>query len=85
VLGDDHPRTLVTAYYLAVDLSNLGEHATARAILKDNLARRRRVLGDDQLDTLRSANNITAALPNLVKHIAPPCTEGAPSPEGLSE
>ena len=44
------------------DLANLGEHQAARDLDEDTLARRRRVLGADHPDTLRSASNLAADL-----------------------
>ena len=39
VLGDDHPDTLTSANNLAADLRALGEHAAARELDEDTLAR----------------------------------------------
>jgi FPC/CPF motif-containing protein YcgG len=47
---------LTSAYILAAQLSELGEHQAARELAEDTLARRRRVLGDDHPDTGASAS-----------------------------
>jgi hypothetical protein len=39
------------------------DHQTACALAIDTLARRRRVLGDDHLDAITSADNVAAGLP----------------------
>lgn len=46
----------------------LGEYEQALELDEDTLARRRRVLGDDHPDTLRSANNVAIDLSNLSQH-----------------
>ena len=62
VLGEDHPRTLVSASRLALDLHALGQYEQARQLQQDTLTRRRRVLGDDHPRTLASASNLAADL-----------------------
>ena len=47
--------TLESADNLAIDLRALGEHEQARTLDADTLIRRRRVLGNDHPDTLRTA------------------------------
>jgi len=71
VRGDDHPETLTSASRLAADLRELGEYQQARALDKDTLARRRRVLGEDHPDTLTSATNLAADLRALGEHEQP--------------
>ena len=44
------------------DLRDLGEVQAARDLDQDTLDRRRRLLGDDHPDTLRSASNLAADL-----------------------
>jgi hypothetical protein len=46
----------------------LGEYEAARALDEDALARFRRVLGEDDPDTLQSASRLAADLSNLGKH-----------------
>jgi hypothetical protein len=46
---------LESADNLAIDLRALGEHDEARILTEDTLSRRRRILGDDHPDTLRTA------------------------------
>ncbi|MGW1803514.1 FxSxx-COOH system tetratricopeptide repeat protein, partial [Streptomyces sp. NPDC002078] len=67
-LGQDHPDTLTGAQFLGHATADLGEHAEARRIIEDTLARRRRTLGDDHPDTLRSANDLASALNSLGEH-----------------
>jgi len=43
-------------------LAGGGEHRKACALSEDTLTRARRVLGEDQPDTLKSAVNLAAAL-----------------------
>ena len=66
--GDDYPDTLTSAVNLAIRLGELGEHAQARALDEDTLARRRRVLGEDHPDTLHSTNNLAIRLAALGEH-----------------
>ena len=47
--------------------SELGEHEQARALAEDTLTRRR-VLGEDHPDTLRSAGNLAIWLAELGEH-----------------
>jgi Tetratricopeptide repeat len=44
----------VSAHNLGEVLRALGEHEQARTLIEDTLTRRRRVLGDDHPDTLRT-------------------------------
>ncbi|MFN2494663.1 MAG: FxSxx-COOH system tetratricopeptide repeat protein [Pseudonocardiaceae bacterium] len=62
VLGEDHPQTLRSASYLALDLLGLGEYERARDLDKDTFTRFRRVLGEDHPDTLRSASLLALVL-----------------------
>jgi len=71
VRGDAPPETLPSASRLAADLRELGEYQQARALDKDTLARRRRVLGEDHPDTLTSATNLAADLRALGEHEQP--------------
>ncbi len=64
-LGDDHEHSLAAGTYLAWALSAMGLHAQARELNQDTLDRRRRVLGDDDPDTLRSAGNLATYLRQL--------------------
>jgi tetratricopeptide (TPR) repeat protein len=76
--GNDHPDTLASAHSLAVDLRRLSEASNlpipqrrrveaqaARDLDADTLARRRRILGDDHPDTLRTANGLAVDLLKL--------------------
>ncbi|MCX5559309.1 FxSxx-COOH system tetratricopeptide repeat protein [Streptomyces sp. NBC_00038] len=67
-LGQDHPDALTAAQFLGHATADLGEHAEARRIIEETLARRHRTLGDDHPDTLQSANDLTVALHNLGEH-----------------
>jgi hypothetical protein len=53
IYGPDHEHTLLTANSVALDLRLQGEFQSARELDEDNLARRRRVLGEDT-STMRS-------------------------------
>ena len=53
-LGPDHADTLAAATELALAYRDCGYPAESRALVEDTLARRRRVLGEDHPDTLRS-------------------------------
>jgi hypothetical protein len=53
---------LRSASNLAADLRELGEVQAARDLDQDTLERRRRVLGRDHPDTLRSVYNLAAEL-----------------------
>jgi tetratricopeptide repeat protein len=46
---------LTSAFVLACELSELDEYRAAKELNDDTLARRRRVLGEDHLDTRASA------------------------------
>jgi hypothetical protein len=59
---------LKSAYRLAVDLYELGEHQQARSLDEDTLTRYRRTLGPDHPDTLKSADNLAIDLRALGKH-----------------
>ncbi|MFD4710551.1 FxSxx-COOH system tetratricopeptide repeat protein [Streptomyces sp. NPDC058430] len=64
-LGDDHGDTLQAASYLARAFYKSHNHAQARDLDRDTLARRRRVLGEDHPDTLISACNLAIWLAQL--------------------
>ncbi|MFF2250340.1 FxSxx-COOH system tetratricopeptide repeat protein, partial [Streptomyces sp. NPDC058142] len=64
-LGDDHGDTLQAASYLARAFYKSHNHAQARDLDRDTLARRRRVLGEDHPDTLISACNLAIWLAAL--------------------
>ncbi|MFD7203068.1 FxSxx-COOH system tetratricopeptide repeat protein [Streptomyces sp. NPDC059893] len=64
-LGDDHGDTLQAASYLARAFYKSHNHAQARDLDRDTLARRRRVLGEDHPDTLTSAANLAIRLAAL--------------------
>ena len=53
---------------LALTLSALDEPERARELDTDTLTRRRRVLGEDHPDTLRSATILTAVRASLGEH-----------------
>jgi hypothetical protein len=65
LLSDQHPNTLVVANNLAADLRGVGDHAAARVVDEDTLARRRLLLGHDHPDTLVSAINLARSLWDL--------------------
>ena len=46
---------MTSAFHLAAELSELGEHQAAKELNEDTLDRRRRVLGNGHLDTMVSA------------------------------
>jgi hypothetical protein len=66
--GHDDLETLSSADGLAWRLAELGEHAQARALAEDTLARYRRVLGEDHPDTLRSAAALADDLALIGEH-----------------
>jgi hypothetical protein len=53
---------LRSASGLAADLRELGQVQAARDLDEDTLERRRRILGQDHPDTLRSAYNLATEL-----------------------
>ena len=53
---------------LAADLRELGDHQAARELDEGTLARRRRVLGEDHPDTLRSASDLVRDIEALGEH-----------------
>ncbi|MGW6354623.1 FxSxx-COOH system tetratricopeptide repeat protein [Streptomyces sp. NPDC055092] len=67
-LGHNHPDVLTCAQYLGHATSDLGDVTSARSIIEDTLARRRRILGDDHPDTLRSANDLAVNLHGRGEH-----------------
>ena len=54
MLGDDHPITLISINNMGRLLQNQGKLGEAEPYLREALEGRRRVLGDDHADTLRS-------------------------------
>ncbi len=68
VLSDDHPDTLMSANYVAINLTLLGDHEQARHLHEDTLERRRRVLGDDHPDTLESTGNLANLMRSPGEH-----------------
>ena len=54
--------TLTAAQHLAHATHDTGNYAEALKIPQDTLVRRRRLLGEDHLDTLDSANDLSASL-----------------------
>ena len=60
-LGDDDETTLAVVGYLAWALRAMGHYAEARELEEDTLARKRRVLGEDHPDILRSAGSLAAS------------------------
>jgi TIR domain/Tetratricopeptide repeat/NB-ARC domain len=64
-LGPNHPHSLSAATELAHAHLILGRPVDARILIKDTLARQRRVLGYDHIDTLRSASDLGVALNDL--------------------
>ena len=61
-LGDDHKHVRGVAHYLAWALQEMGRYAEARDLDQDTLARDRRILGEDHVMTLSSANGLAIAL-----------------------
>jgi Tetratricopeptide repeat len=61
-LGEDHEHMQATVIYLAWALQIMGRYAEARELDEDTLTRKRRVLGEDHPETLRSARNLAADL-----------------------
>ncbi len=57
LLGEDHPDTLRAQQTLAGAMRESGDLAGARALEDDVLARRRRVLGPDDAETIRSISS----------------------------
>ena len=57
------PQTLDSAHNLAEVLRALGEHEQARTLIEDIFTRRRRILGDDHPDTLRTAAALAESPP----------------------
>jgi hypothetical protein len=64
-LSIDDPDTLMMATYLAWALEDLGKLRAARDLGRDTLARRRRVLGENNRSTLVTASNLVATLGRL--------------------
>ncbi|MEU0184331.1 FxSxx-COOH system tetratricopeptide repeat protein, partial [Streptomyces sp. NPDC006207] len=64
-LGPDHNDTLTAANHLARAHADIGDHAAARPLDEDTLARRRRVMGEDHPDTLATASNLANWLAEL--------------------
>ncbi|MEV6847436.1 FxSxx-COOH system tetratricopeptide repeat protein [Actinoplanes sp. NPDC051411] len=62
--ADDH-HVIWAANQLASAHQYLGHYQEARRLDEDNLTRRRRILGDDHLDTLASADNLADDLRQL--------------------
>jgi hypothetical protein len=58
VLGDHHPHTLISVYYLVATLRELGQYESARQLGEDIFIRWRRVLGDDDPYTLFSGTHL---------------------------
>ncbi|WP_030038219.1 FxSxx-COOH system tetratricopeptide repeat protein [Streptomyces resistomycificus] len=63
--GPDDLDVLSCTQYLGHATSDLGDMWAARPIIEDAFARRRRTLGDDHPDTLKSANDLAAILGGL--------------------
>ena len=57
MVSEEHPGALHTAAELASTWSDQGKHADAEKIRLEVLATRKRVLGEEHPDTLRSAAN----------------------------
>ncbi|MFE2991147.1 FxSxx-COOH system tetratricopeptide repeat protein, partial [Streptomyces sp. NPDC059262] len=64
-LGDDHNDTLRAATHLARAFHETQNHAQARDLDSDTLARQRRVLGEDHPNTLATASNLANQLTAL--------------------
>jgi tetratricopeptide (TPR) repeat protein len=62
VLGEEHPRTLVSMNNLALTLAAQGDHAGARRLQERELEATTRVLGEEHPDTLVSMNNLAETL-----------------------
>lgn len=60
VLGDDHPKTLLSMHNLAETLKELGDLEGAHVLHDQALASRQRVLGDEHPDTRTSMKNLAA-------------------------
>jgi tetratricopeptide (TPR) repeat protein len=59
-LGADHQDTLAATNNLAWELYQMGRYVEARDLEEDTLNRLRRILGDNDPNTLNSANNLSA-------------------------
>jgi non-specific serine/threonine protein kinase/serine/threonine-protein kinase len=64
-LGDDDPQTLISQQLLGRLRRVQGRLPEARRTYEDTLARRRRVLGENHLDTIGSMNDLAVALDQL--------------------
>jgi len=62
VLGPEHPDTLNSMIYLAMDLALQGRYPEAEKLERDTLAIQQRVLGPEHADTLLSMDNLVFAL-----------------------
>jgi hypothetical protein len=71
VLGAEHPRTLGSAFYLAVLLSEQGEFSEFARIHHETLEVRRRVLGAEHPDTLGSASILRSCSRSKVTYRRP--------------
>jgi serine/threonine protein kinase/tetratricopeptide (TPR) repeat protein len=67
-LGPDHPDTLLSMYYLAVNYAALGRHAEALQLRLETLEKRKATLGPDHADTLRSMTGLANSYTDLGRH-----------------
>jgi serine/threonine protein kinase/tetratricopeptide (TPR) repeat protein len=67
-LGPDHPDTLRSMYYLAINYAELGRHAEALQLRLVTLQKRQAVLGADHPDTLRSMTGLANSYAALGRH-----------------
>jgi serine/threonine protein kinase/tetratricopeptide (TPR) repeat protein len=67
-LGPDHPDTLLSMYYLAINYAALGRHADALQLRLETLAKRKATLGPDHPDTLRSMTGLANSYSDLGRH-----------------
>ena len=68
VLGDDHPKTLVSLNNMGHLLRSMGQPAKAEPYYREALEGARRVLGDDHPKTLISLNNMGCVLQDMGKY-----------------
>ncbi len=62
MLGDDHPKTLISLENLGISLENQGKYSEAEPYLREAMAGCRRVLGNDHPNTLEAIKNLGGLL-----------------------
>jgi len=65
MLGDEHPKTLLSINNLAISYSDLGRQQEARELGEEALKARKRTLGEEHPDTLVSMENLMFFLADL--------------------